>query len=379
MKIGILTWTYSNYGTMLQAYALQNYLKEQGHTVQLINYTPMNENVIKYNKYNINNFMKRIKNKIILINENKKIEALDEKFKIGMNKRESLFKNFIDKSLPLTENYKIDELFNLNNKFDAFIVGSDQIWSPKYLDGTFFLDFLNDKSRKISYAPSFGVSKLDIKVQDIIRPWLKSFNYISVREDAGQKIIKNILDKNVPVVLDPTLLYDMNGWNSMIKEEKHMNKKYILCYFLSNNTYYWEFVKKLKDRLGLDVIVIPNKSLDFDNSYKKEIEVDPFKFVSLIKNSEYVLTDSFHGTIFAINYHKNFLTLARFSDKKKESENSRLKSILSYLDLQERFITDDNSMPSNLYISGIKYNEVEKKLEKRREESKNFIYESLNY
>jgi len=378
MKIGILTWTYSNYGTLLQAYALQNYLKGEGHIVQLINYTPKNENVIKYNKYNISNFMKRIKNKIILIDENKKMEKLNDFFKKGMIKRENLFKEFIKENLPLTKNYTIEELSCLNNKFDVFIVGSDQIWSPKYLDGTFFLNFLNDNSRKISYAPSFGVSKLDDKVQNLIRPWLESFDYISVRENAGQKIIKDTIGKDVPVVLDPTLLYDMYGWNDIIREESmNKNKKYILCYFLSNNEYYWKIVRMLEEKLGLNVIVIPNKSLDFNNKYEKEIEVDPFKFVSLIKNSDYVLTDSFHGTIFAINYHKDFLTLARFSDKKKESENSRLKSILSYLKLQDRFITEEESIQCNLHVGDEKYSEVEKRLDNRRKESKDFILESL--
>lgn len=380
MKIGILTWTYSNYGTLLQAYALQSFLKENGFLVNLIKYTPKNQNVIKYNRYDIDNIYVKLQNRIKRRVEKRNIDLIDVFSKQALEKREDLFQLFIESKLPLTEEYRIEELENLNNKYDAFIVGSDQIWSPKFLDGTFFLNFLSDNSKKISYAPSFGVEKLDIRVEKIIKPWLESFDSISVRENTGSNIVSGILNKKVPVVLDPTLLYTGDEWNNIIKNRKRKistKNKYILCYFLSEKEYYWNIVKKVKEKLGYEVVVIPNKPLDFNNKYEKQIEVDPFNFVELIRDAEYILTDSFHGTIFSINYNKSFLTLARFDDIKKESENSRLKSILEYLDLEDRFIKNEENIKENLKISKRKYKEVQNKLDKRRNQSKEYLLRSL--
>ncbi|HII4402469.1 TPA: polysaccharide pyruvyl transferase family protein [Clostridium perfringens] len=384
MKIAVLTWTYKNYGTLLQAYALQKFLTDEGYNVSLINYIPKNENVIKYNKYNLKNISRKLKNRYKTLKEKNNMNLLDDKYKDGIKKRELLFKNFIKDNLPLTEEYKINEMKKLNHKYDAWIVGSDQIWSPKYLDGTFFLNFLDENTRKISYAPSFGVEELDNKAKKIIKPWLDSFNFISVREKAGQQILKYIIEKQVPVVLDPTLLFSCREWNSIIKHRDEENKtdhqKYLLCYFLSENETYWDIVKWISEKYNYKVKVIPIKPLDFNNNYKKVLEIDPFDFVELIRDAEFVITDSFHGTIFSINYNKDFLTISRFNDSNKGSENSRLTSILSYLGLKDRFImglddiVDDNY---ELRISNEKYNFVGIELEKLRCKSKKYLSRSL--
>lgn len=384
MKVAVLTWTYKNYGTLLQAYALQKFLTYEGYNVSLINYIPKNENVIKYNKYNLKNISKKLKNRYNTLKEKNNIKLLDDNYKDGINNRDLLFKNFIEDNLPLTEEYKINELKKLNNKYDAWIVGSDQIWSPKYLDGTFFLNFLDENTKKISYAPSFGVEELDNKAKKIIKPWVDSFDFVSVREKAGQQILKDIIEKQVPVVLDPTLLFNHKEWNSMItyrgRENKADNQKYLLCYFLSENETYWNIVKWVSEKYNYKVKVIPIKPLDFNNDYKKILEIDPFDFVELIKNAEFVITDSFHGTIFSINYSKDFLTVSRFNDRNNGSENSRLTSILSYLGLKDRFIRCLDDIVTDNYdlrISSEKYNYVGIELEKLRNESKEYLLRSL--
>ena len=372
MKIALLTWTYFNYGTQLQAYSMCTYLQNNGQDVDFINYLTRKEDVIRYGKKNLSHQIKRVIKKSKQISLNRRMAKIGDDNIEALKNRQYKFDTFMKNSLPLTKKYTASELLNISDCYDLYIVGSDQVWSPKYLDGRFFLDFVKNKNKLVAYAPSFGVKSLDPEITERVSKWIQRFEYLSVREIAGKEIIQELTGKEVPVVLDPTFLFNKDEWYSNFEASNQQDEKYILCYFLSENSYYWKVVSKIADILGFKVIIDPNTPDDFECPYEKYIDVAPSDFAKMIYDAAYVITDSFHGTAFAINFGIDFLTLARFSEKSKESENSRVKSILELLNFDDRFIVSD-IISCTVEIDKEKWKKCEMLLEKKREESKQYL------
>ena len=372
MKIALFTWTYLNYGTQLQAYSMCTYLKNNGQDIDFINYLTHKEDVIRYGKKNLSHQIKRVIKKGKQISLNRRMAKIGNDNIEALKNRQYKFNVFMKNSLPLTKKYTATDLLNISDCYDLYIVGSDQVWSPKYLDGRFFLDFVENKNKLVAYAPSFGVNSLNPEITERVSKWIQRFEYLSVREIAGKEIIKELTGKEVPVVLDPTFLFNKDEWYSNFEASNQQDEKYILCYFLSENSYYWKVVSKIADILGLKVIIVPNTPDDFECPYEKYIDVAPIDFAKMIYDASYVITDSFHGTAFAINFGIDFLTLARFSEKSKESENSRVKSILELLDFDDRFIVSD-TISCTVEIDKEKWEKCEMLLEKKREESKQYL------
>lgn len=372
MRIALLTWTYVNYGTQLQAYSMCTYLKNKGQDVDFINYLTRKEDVIRYGKKNLLYQIKRVIKKSKQISLNRRMAKIGDDNIEALKNRQYKFDTFMKNSLPLTKKYTASDLLDISDCYDLYIVGSDQVWSPKYLDGRFFLDFVKNKNKLVAYAPSFGVNSLDPEITERVSKWIQRFEYLSVREIAGKKIILELTGKEVPVVLDPTFLFNKDEWCINFEASDKQDEKYILCYFLSENSYYWKIVSKIADKLGFKVIIVPNTPDDFDCPYEKYIDVTPIDFARMIYNAEYVITDSFHGTAFAINFGIDFLTLARFSEKSKESENSRVKSILELLNFEDRFVVSD-TINCAVEIDKEKWKKCEILLEKKREESKQYL------
>lgn len=372
MKIALLTWTYVNYGTQLQAYSMCTYLKNKGQDVDFINYLTRKEDVIRYGKKNLSHQIKRVIKKSKQISLNRRMEKIGNDNIEALKNRQYKFDTFMKNSLPLTKKYTASDLLNISDCYDLYIVGSDQVWSPKYLDGRFFLDFVKNKNKLVAYAPSFGVNSLNSEITERVSKWIQRFEHLSVREIAGKKIILELTGKEVPVVLDPTFLFNKDEWCNNFEASNQQDEKYILCYFLSENSYYWKVVSKIADILGFKVIIVPNTPDDFVCPYEKYIDVAPIDFAKMIYNAAYVITDSFHGTAFAINFGIDFLTLARFSEKSKESENSRVKSILELLNFDDRFIVSD-TISCTVEIDKEKWKNCEILLEKKREESKQYL------
>lgn len=372
MKIALFTWTYLNYGTQLQAYSMCTYLKNNGQDIDFINYLTHKEDVIRYGKKNLSHQIKRVIKKGKQISLNRRMAKIGNDNIEALKNRQYKFNAFMKNSLPLTKKYTATDLLNISDCYDLYIVGSDQVWSPKYLDGRFFLDFVENKNKLVAYAPSFGVNSLNPEITERVSKWIQRFEYLSVREIAGKEIVKELTGKEVPVVLDPTFLFNKDEWYSNFEASNQQDEKYILCYFLSENSYYWKVVSKIADILGLKVIIVPNTPDDFECPYEKYIDVAPIDFAKMIYDAAYVITDSFHGTAFAINFGIDFLTLARFSEKSKESENSRVKSILELLDFDDRFIVSD-TISCTVEIDKEKWEKCEMLLEKKREESKQYL------
>ena len=328
-KVGIMTWFNGcNYGTILQAKALQHVICKLGNEADIINYKKRNYKNREIKK--ISSLFCRLKNKIFYDRIN----------------NTSKFNDFRDKYLKLTESCNtFVELNDLNSKYDVFVCGSDQIWSPFSFDEKYFLNFTT-KDKKVAYAPSFGVSKIsNLYVYNKIKNLLSDFKYISVREKQGQKIIKELTNQDAQLVLDPTLLLDYEDWKIYENKEilNKINDKYVLCYFLGKSNSYYKKIVNFAKKNNYQIINIPIFKRQKFNKFNIS-NVGPSEFLSLFKNAEYIFTDSLHGTLFSLNFRKRFFIFKRFNDKADYSENSRIYNIIELFNLHDRVIDEKDNI-----------------------------------
>lgn len=359
MKIGILTFQQAiNYGAVLQLYALQKIIQKLGTDPEVINYiSPKLEN--DYKIIRRNDGLRNLLASIFCA------KAFCE--------RKRRFKVFEKKYLNLTnELYSKRDLSRICNKYDYLITGSDQVWNYTITDAdsTYMLDFVEESNKKISYAASFGVAQIPDKLKVWYKNLLQDFKAISVREKQGQAIINSLCNKEVSVVLDPTFLLTKEDWTKLnIGDTK--NKKYILVYCLRRSNLLNEFAEKLKAKTGFEIIVLNPR---IRNIYDKSSAYSsgPEEFIRLFMNAEYVLTNSFHGTAFSINFNKNFLVDLDINST--VNTNSRLLNILSLLGLEDRII--DNIDIEKMY-QDIDYSKVNTILDEERRKSINYLKMSL--
>jgi hypothetical protein len=315
MKVGVVTWfKYENYGTVLQAIALQNYLKKLNYNVELINFSLDDSINIKKNKFD------NIFSRVIL-----KLNKIF--FKKDFEKKSSSFKKIINDNCILS-NYinSDDEYIKICNKYDVIIFGSDQIWNQNWYHSYYYANFDEIKTCKISYAPSFGNSKIcDI---DKLKKILSKFYKISIREEKEQDILKNIINRDVDVVVDPTLLLNIKDWEQY--EEKYSIKynNYILCYMLTDNKNHWKAIKNYAKLNGKKIIIIPHEGLSYivDKNVIRDCSVGNFLY--LIKNAYMVFTDSFHACVFSLIYRKKFYVFERHNPLNENNQNSRIYNLL---------------------------------------------------
>jgi len=374
MKIGIVTWFHHrNYGTILQAYALQKFLKINGYSCVLVNYIPINNKTF-LEKIKSGSLKHRIASKI----ESYRFKILGSNIKEMILDRNRAFENFATKNIDFSQKAQTSsELFKLNETIDCFICGSDQIWNPENFNGVYYLNFVNDKNKKISYAPSFGVSHIPISKNEEIRQLVNKFDWLSVREDKGASILRGLTQKDVEVVVDPTLLLSKTDWEQ-ISVSPNINEGYILCYFLGDRQEYWKTVENLQRMTKYKVIIIPARFNAYLQKHDIRTSTSPEEFIGLIKNAKLVLTDSYHGVIFSLKFERDFYVFKRFKDKDKRSQNSRIYNILKMLNLEERLI-DSNDLNDYKDIYSIEnYDKINKVLSRKIDDSTNFLMKALS-
>ena len=361
VTVGIVTWYNNpNYGSLLQAYALQETIKKLGYNPEFVNYRP-----------DMNTFKKRIVRKLkdvyIMFLRPEKHTGRKIKFK------------FIEEKLNIGKlYYSYDDLSNeADNIYDIGVCGSDQIWSNNTgtVNPFYYLTFLDERKR-ISYAPSIGYNKIQDSIRDEFRICVNGIRFLSIRETQGADIIKSITCRDAKVVLDPSLLLNKSEWLEKIKDKKCVSPdgKYILLYILGDNEEHVRYAKQLSKGTGYKLIAINTKYgriKDLDVVYG-----DPFDFVELVNNASYVLTDSFHGVAFSINLEKQFVVFKRFKDDDLISQNSRIYNILEKTNLKDRLISADESI-SFVQNNKIDYDKVIPLLEKERKISIDFLSKSL--
>ncbi len=348
-KVAIMTLFYSseNYGQILQVTALSYIIRKIGYQPEVINYISHQKVIRREDYINPLFYLKAIKGVFnIVVNIFHKLNYIRDE------QREIAFQSFKNKYLMLSCSCQTSsQLFSLNKEFDAFICGSDQIWSPTEFDPKYYLDFVENPDKIIAYAPSVGVHTLnDIYIRKRMKKLIIRFKHLSIREEDGRKVIKEITGRDAEVVLDPVLLLEPEEWNKMANEQEQSNP-YILCYFLGNNKLSWEHVKVLSRKLRFSVKVIPRFEFDLHRGYETLLGSGPAEFLGLIKNAAFVCTDSFHGVLFSIIYKKPFYVYTRFSNKDPNSRNSRIYNILRLTGLEGRLVKNykvvDNPLECN--------------------------------
>lgn len=367
-KVALMTWSqYHNFGTSLQVTASTFTMKKLGYQVDVVNYIPHAKLVTLIDYKNINHYTAKIKKKI----KNRKSKSIIDQ------DREKAFVNFLNKNISLTEKCKTDsDLFLLNEKYDAFVCGSDQIWAPSIFNDKYFLSFVERPQKMIAYAPSIGLSKIeDPYVKNRMAENISRFEHLSVREAQGAKLIKEICNKEAKVVLDPTLLLTGNEWDTMAIP-KNENNPYILCYFLGTNKDNWSHAYELSKKTNIPLKIIPVFSPDYERGHDVADGVGPGEFLNLVKNASMICTDSFHGTTFSIIYNKPFYTYERFSSKDGNNQNSRIYNILKLLELEDRLVKDTKVISSNPLVCD--YTNANEQLELKRNESKSYLESALS-
>lgn len=343
-KVGIVTLLGNNYGGILQAYALKQYINTMntGLKVQHINYIP------KFNKKNIKNVLKNI----IYTNRNIK------------------FRKFKKKYLEMTE--KVGNFDCLN--FDYYIAGSDQIWNSDIdinIRKYYYLGFTQSKN-KISYAASIGKSQLcEDNYEDLISNYLNDFKRISMREEEGAKVYQSLTNNKIETVIDPTLLLNKNEWDK-VKVEYKCDKNYTFVYILGITNEYINIINDISEVYNLDIIELFYKKC-FKKSLKCENKFGPSEFIGAIDNAKNVITNSFHGMVFSILYKKDFIVLTR------GNMNSRMYNLLEKLGLLERIIKEEEYDANKVKnMSSIDYDKVEIILDKERKKSNIFLEKALD-
>ncbi len=371
----------NNYGTQLQAYATLQTIRDMGYSCEIIIYHK-NYSVLDYPKQ----FMRLFKDDSFrsFIQDKKKQRLIQEnsEFGKGYRTRRRFVKEFKDKYLfPYSVVYTgYEELQSASGKYSTVLSGSDQVWLPSgYASKFYTLMFARENVARVSYASSFGVSTIPLYHQKEAKEFLNQMDYISVREVKGKELVERYSNKKAKVVVDPTMLIDMETWTNMCVPIDESNG-YIFCYFLGNRREGRNQAEKLKNETGLKIIVL--KHLDGyipeDDDFGDEwpYDVGPEKFISFIKNATYVLTDSFHGTVFSILFRKQFVSFYRNEPSEALSKNSRIDSLLGQLGIMNRLFFGDGNI-TQIADAVINYDKVHSKLDDLKEDSLKFLSDAL--
>lgn len=370
-----------NFGSQLQAFALQDFLSKNGYNVENIDVEKLNDfskNKKEYYKKNFFNF-KFILSKLGML----KLIILKKFFK------KSNFKIRDNKFNEFKHNFKLSKKFSsydeLSNecidRYTDVIVGSDQLWLPVNVFADYYtLNWVPNSVNKISYSTSLGINYIPKKYAQKYETFLKRINHLSVRENKAKELIEKNFDLEAKVNCDPTFLLSCDEWLKLTGAKHRINEKYIFVYFLGKNKKHWDFVKKLKEKTGFKIVSLNHCDEYFRYADKccdiSLYDVNPFDFIDLIHFAEYVCTDSFHGSVFSILNNKDFFTFRRFSDKKIGSTNSRIYSLLGKFDLENRLLYGNENIDDVLTIK-TNYNKINAIIADYRNESIKWLLKSL--
>ena len=356
-KIGIITYhNTTNYGALLQNFALQAKLKELGADCETINY-----HCKSIEEREAATFPKFQKNPMRYLKNVKKYCRVLKKKKI-MN-------SFIEKNMSISKaSYTRKNIKNSNKIYDKFIVGSDMVFELGINGGdmTYYLDFA-DPSKRYSYAASLAVDKIDDKYLDKCKEELEKFQHISVREEQGQKYLSKILKNKVYVDVDPTLLYDGSFWEKYEEKPKNESKdNYILLYFLNKNMPEFEIARKIAKEKKLKLILLSNTQVSIEGC---EVVSDASvgEFLYYIHHASLVITASFHGMIFSMNYNTNFMYFCH------KDSSSRLDNIARITKSTNRELKEDK-IPD----FACDFKEINKAVKEVREKSIKYLEKLVN-
>ena len=378
MKIGIITiLKVNNYGAELQAYATQEVLKKLGYEAEIIDYLFYKNPCHRRTKASAPVFPFPIVTQLK--------EWLYPKMAIfkaignfnAQKLREKRFADFHKDNTSLSPTYhSMEELYSAKLPYDVYLTGSDQVWNPGIYSSLepYFLTFAPKNKRRIAYAASFGVDRLPVGTEKYYISRLKAYNAIGVREKTAVNLIRNIAGVTAQWVLDPTLLLTYEDWNRVSKPVPlPSDTPYILLYELTPCPYMRRLAQYIKQETCWQIVRICKSSHREDklnDGIFNIVDAGPAEFLHLFAHAELVITNSFHGTAFSINFQRDFYTVLPLRKK----NNSRQLSLLQLVNLTERMLVENSPMPTNIHVD---YEQVNALLQDERKKSVNFLKEAI--
>ena len=380
-RIGVITIVkVNNYGAELQAMATTHVLHGMGFKVEIIDYCyyknwnfkdtrmsvpfiPLSKKgkFLYWLKYRLVNFMVAWILPIILP---------------SVQRRNRRFEEFHRINTPMSKRYmSMPELYNAKMDYDVYIVGSDQVWNPSASSSIepYFLTFAPKHVKKIAYASSFGVSEIEGSLQSKYKKLLENIDYISVREQSGVDLVRCLTGQIATCVLDPTLMIANDNWDSIMRVYPNMPNKYILVYQLLPSESIYHLATNLAKELDCAVYYLAKRAygIKVPSGIKTIKDAGPAEFVWLIKNASCVITNSFHGTAFSVNFSVPFYSVL---DSKRKG-NARIVSLLESVDLMNRIVFEGTEIPKfSVYESA----PVQQKIEGMRADSMSFLKKALD-
>ena len=362
-KIGICTMYYNNfnYGANLQAYALRKSVSNMGWEAEIISY---------YDNTKCHMLLSRVKHSL-----NKRTAVSH-----GVAIRKAAIKPF-NHSIPHSKLYFRNTIEHANKQYNIFITGSDQVWNPDWINTYMSLDFVDKSKRTIAYAASTGKIHFDKWQQEKLERALSNTEYISVREKESIPALQKLTDKKIEYVLDPTLLLTREEWDA-ICSDRIIPEEYMFCYFLNGNENLRKVALAFAKSRGLKIATLPflntaYRSVDDGFGDYALFDISPEDFLSLIRNAEFVITDSFHGAVFSHLFERQFIVSSECGNEM----GCRPQSLTELFGTEDRYINDYEKVSLNklLAFAGDQMKMDKNRYEMMRIKSIGFLKEALGY
>jgi hypothetical protein len=383
-KVGIISYHYSNnYGGVLQNYALYNYINRLGYEVETINYVQSYVNLksIFYNSGLRKNIIRMIKEGDFNLKKLSKRLYVKSKYN---DKIISKFDEFRNDYCRLSVRVDEKNIYSILQDYEAIIVGSDQVWSPGARSNkVYFLDFGDCyNGLKFSYAADSTTSEVDSRQKDRLKTLIEDFDAVSVRNQHSFEFVKRITGKEVSIVVDPTLLIDFSDiTQDSFYSNYRCEEKYILVYVLGNELSgsNREVINKIKKKYGnikVYAVIIPTMKFNMCNYADKVLyDLGPIEWLNMIKNATFILTDSFHGTLFSIKFRRPFL--AYYTEKLR---STRFEDLGKRYGIDEFIVSDINEIDKKNSLDKLPdFNKIEEILLAQQNDSIGFLHEILKY
>ncbi len=366
--VGQLTFHAShNYGSVLQAYALNKWLRDAGYDTEIINL----RNTAQRHAYRIfkvkGKGIKRIVHFLYFLYTYPKLKRRAEKFE-----------DFINHVLPVTkEVYDNGNVLKGKVHYDIFVTGSDQVWNPECQDfeSVYYLDFVDKDAKTIAYAPSLGRTEFNNEQLLLIQNLLENIDYISCREEAGAEVLRKLTTRPVTVVCDPVVLLGRKAWDEFAGVIR-WKEPYILTYFLENNNGSKACLEELQKETGYSVVSLNENIRDFGKGYQCAFDASPQEFVGLFMHASFILTNSFHATAFSTLFQKPFYTICGLKANRGNPNDSRKTDYLNRVGLTERAILGDQLPPKEKWFD-LDYELCQRKINEFRNHSEKYLKSAL--
>ena len=357
MKIAIITFHRAiNYGAILQAYALQKTLENKKISADIIDYRGLYDTESK--SLNLKDILKRI---------------IWFKKYVQVNQKQKKFTDFLNKYMTLTHVIEKEELRDLNQLYDCFISGSDQVWNLDITkqDSAFFLDFVDEKKKRKTYAASFGYNTIPEKYVDITLEYLKQFSSILVRESGAAEWIRKKANLKCDTVCDPTLLLDASEWSNIEKKPNYIKEPLILIYTVAQAEHLIKLALEYSKQFHYHIYYIRTAPFKDIDGIESLYNVGPEEFLYFIHHSKCVFTSSFHGLALSVKYNTPFVYEANESIN---NNVSRLSSLAKLLDIESR---EAQTISLSFYQDTINWKVINEKMKVLQNDSIDKLMKSL--